>query len=183
MMYFCPRRLLKSKQILQILMKCSIMLYFIWVFTVCESTRLGGSRVQRVNKLNNDEHTSKITFYFLLTGTSFTTTNPSCNVTSKPRDSCTGELILNFCITFAHVFMPSTPELDYAEANCFHINQHLVVILFKGVYLSKALTCMKFSLFKQKLLFNQGDGYLWPHCCMNNLYIPHRSLYAPTHNI
>ena len=37
-----------------------------------------------------------------------------------------------------------------------------------------------FFLYKQKcLLFYQGDGYLWPHCCMNNLYISHRSLYAP----
>ena len=41
---------------------------------------------------------------------------------------------------------------------------------------------MKFFLYKQKLLFCQGDGYLWPHCCMNNLYISHRSLYAPTYS-
>ena len=50
-----------------------------------------------------------------------------------------------------------------------------------GIYLSKALTCMKFFLYKQKLLFNQGDGYLWPHCCTNNLYISHRSLNTPTY--
>ena len=49
----------------------------------------------------------------------------------------------------------------------------------KGIYLSKALTCMNNFLYKQELLFCQGDGYLWPHCCMNNLYISHRSLYAP----
>ena len=30
-------------------MKCSIMLHFIWVFTVCKSTRLVVSRIQRVN--------------------------------------------------------------------------------------------------------------------------------------
>ena len=30
---------------------------------------------------------------------------------------------------------------------------------------------MKIFLYKQELLFCQGDGYLWPHCCMNNLYI------------
>ena len=53
---------------------------------------------------------------------------------------------------------------------------------FKGIYLSKALTCMKLFLFKQKLLFYQEDGHLWPHCCMNNLYISHRSLYAPTYS-
>ena len=28
--------------------------------------------------------------------------------------------------------------------------------------------------------FYQGDGYLWSHCCMNNLYFSNRSLYAPT---
>ena len=33
------------------------------------------------------------------------------------------------------------------------------------------------------MLFYQGDGYLWPHCCMNNLYISHRSLYALTYSI
>ena len=52
----------------------------------------------------------------------------------------------------------------------------------KGVYLSKALTCMDIFLYKQELLFCQGDGYFWPHCCMNNLYISHRSLYAPTYS-
>ena len=52
----------------------------------------------------------------------------------------------------------------------------------KWIYLSKALTCMKIFLYKQELLFCQGDGYLWPHCCMNNIYISHRSLYAPTYS-
>ena len=28
--------------------KCSIMLHFIWVFTVCKSTRLGVCRIQRI---------------------------------------------------------------------------------------------------------------------------------------
>ena len=37
--------------------------------------------------------------------------------------------------------------------------------MVKGVYLSKALTCMQFFLYKQNLLFYQGDGYLWPQCC------------------
>ena len=54
--------------------------------------------------------------------------------------------------------------------------------MFKGVYLSKADTCMKIFLYKQELLFCQEDRYLWPHCCMSNLYISHRSLYAPTYN-
>ena len=39
---------LNSQKVLA-LVKCSIMLHFIWVFTVCKSTRLGLSRIQRVN--------------------------------------------------------------------------------------------------------------------------------------
>ena len=53
---------------------------------------------------------------------------------------------------------------------------------FKWIYLSKALTCMNFFLYKQELLFCQGDGYLWPHCCMNNLYISYRSLHVQTYS-
>ena len=49
---------------------------------------------------------------------------------------------------------------------------------FKGIYLSKALTYMKLFLYKLKLLFYPEDGYLWPHCCMNDLFISHKSLYA-----
>ena len=41
---------------------------------------------------------------------------------------------------------------------------------------------MKIFLYKQELLFCQGDRYLWPHCCIYNLYISHRSLYAPTYS-
>ena len=51
-----------------------------------------------------------------------------------------------------------------------------IIKFIKGIYLSKALTCMKFFLYKQKFLFYQGDGYLRPHCCMNNLYISYRPL-------
>ena len=50
----------------------------------------------------------------------------------------------------------------------------------KGMDLSKALTSMKFFLYKQKMLFYHGNGYLWSHGCMNDLYISHRSFYAPT---
>ena len=53
---------------------------------------------------------------------------------------------------------------------------------FKGIYLSKALTCMKFFLYKQKMLFYQGGWYLWPHYCMNKLYISHRSLNTLTYS-
>ena len=36
---------------MQTLMKCSIMLHFIWVFTVCQRTHLGVWRIQKVNSL------------------------------------------------------------------------------------------------------------------------------------
>ena len=38
-------------------MKCSIMLHFIWVFTVCQSSRLGVSSIQRDD--NNGAFTLK----------------------------------------------------------------------------------------------------------------------------
>ena len=38
-------------QTVQNLMKCSFMLHFIWVFTVCQGSRLGVSSIQRVNTL------------------------------------------------------------------------------------------------------------------------------------
>ena len=50
----------------------------------------------------------------------------------------------------------------------------------KGIYLSKDLTCIHFSC---KNVFYQGGGHLWPHCCVNNLYISHRSLYALTYSL
>ena len=36
-------------------MKCSIMLHFIWVFTVCKSTHLGVSQIQRVKEASNEK--------------------------------------------------------------------------------------------------------------------------------
>ena len=60
---------------------------------------------------------------------------------------------------------------------CFYSCVHGILCQIKGIFLSKALTCIKIFLYKQELLFCQEDGYLWPHCCMNNLYISHRSLY------
>ena len=51
---------------------------------------------------------------------------------------------------------------------------------FKGIYLSNALTCMKCFLNKQKGFPIKRDGSLWSNCCMNNLYISHRSINVPT---
>ena len=46
---FSDCRLILSSQTVQTLMKCCIMQHFIWVFTVCQSTHLGVSFLQRVN--------------------------------------------------------------------------------------------------------------------------------------
>ena len=51
---------------------------------------------------------------------------------------------------------------------------------FKGIYLSKAFTCMKFFLYKQKCIFHQGDGYFWPHCCIT-MYTYHIDHFTPQH--
>ena len=47
-------------------MKCRIMRHFIWVFTASESTRLGGSRIQKVKTgIAVDVGTSLLTLYSL----------------------------------------------------------------------------------------------------------------------
>ena len=52
----------------------------------------------------------------------------------------------------------------------------------KGMLLSKALTNMKCLLYKQMWLLYQGDGSIWLYCCMNNLYISHRSFCTQTYS-
>ena len=77
-------------------------------------------------------------------------------------------------------------SFEYPQHMFWLRNKKIIFLVrpLKGIYLSKALSCMKLysCIYKQKLLFYQGDGYLWPHYCMNNLYISHRSLYAPTYS-
>ena len=63
-----------------------------------------------------------------------------------------------------------------------NIKKNILNLVIKGIYLSKALTCMIFFLYKLNMLFYEGDGCLWPYCCMNNLYISHRLLHAPTYS-
>ena len=50
----------------------------------------------------------------------------------------------------------------------------------RGYIFQKLLLAWSYSCIK--MCFYQGDGYLWPHCFTNNLYIPHRLLYAPTYS-
>ena len=49
--YFFLWSLILSYQTVQILMKCCIMWHFIWVYTVCQSTRFGVSGLQKVKHL------------------------------------------------------------------------------------------------------------------------------------
>ena len=65
------------------------------------------------------------------------------------------------------------------EEETQNTNIHMTI---KEMLLSKALTCMNFFQYKQKWLFYHGDGYPWLYCCMDNLSISHRSLYAPTYS-
>ena len=63
---------------------------------------------------------------------------------------------------------------DLGQNVCKGYQQTTVKIIqpiIMGIYLSKALTFMIFFLYKQKMLFYQGDGYLWPHCYMNNIHL------------
>ena len=59
-LYFFLQRSILSKQIVQILMICSMMLHIIWIFTVSQSTHLRVSGLQRVN-LNSSIHKTGMT--------------------------------------------------------------------------------------------------------------------------
>ena len=54
--------------------------------------------------------------------------------------------------------------------------------IVKGMPSTKALTCMKIYLYKQKWQFCQGDLYFWLFCCMSNFCISHRLIYIPTYS-
>ena len=53
---------------------------------------------------------------------------------------------------------------------------------FKGTPITKALTCMKIYLYKQKWKFCQGDVYFWLFCCLSNFCISHRLIYIQTYS-
>ena len=59
---------------------------------------------------------------------------------------------------------------------------HIKNIWRRGYIFQKLLLAWIFSCINKNCLFYQGDGYLWPHCYMTNLYISHLSLYAPTYS-
>ena len=90
-------------------------------------------------------------------------------------------------LTEIYIFEKKIPEgcLPLPQGY-IHVYDHYFQKSFplKEIYLSKAHTCMIFSCVNKKMLlfFYLREGYLWPHCCMNNIYITHRSLYAPTYS-
>ena len=51
---------------------------------------------------------------------------------------------------------------------------------FKGIYLSKALSCVKFFLYKQKLLFYQGHD-IFGHIVEWTIYTSHIDHFTPQH--
>ena len=57
----------------------------------------------------------------------------------------------------------------------------LIIKLLRGHSFQKLLLAWNFSCMN-KNVFYRGDGYLWPHCCINNLHISHRPLYTPTYS-
>ena len=53
-------------------------------------------------------------------------------------------------------------------------------ILIKGIYLSKALTCMNFFLYKQKMLFiKETDTF--GHIVVRTIYTSHIDHFTPQH--
>ena len=54
--FFCLQIFFLPVQTVQTLIKCSIMLYFIWVFTVYKNTHLGVPQIQMVNAIITIKH-------------------------------------------------------------------------------------------------------------------------------
>ena len=64
----------------------------------------------------------------------------------------------------------------------FWIHYRCTKNVFQKAVGQNAVTCMEVFFFNQNWQFNPEDGYFWPYCCINNLNISHRSLYAPTYS-
>ena len=69
---------------------------------------------------------------------------------------------------------------------CIWVALLLFAAYLRGYVFLKLLLAWNYSCINKKMLLfflYQGDWYLLPHCSMNNLYISHRSLYAPTYSL
>ena len=94
---------------------------------------------------------------------------------------CISVLIMRKCLKRRNLIYVSLLKVCDYETEAIFPSSIQLSYLLKEKYLSKALTCTKCFMYKQNS-FYQIEGYLSSHCCMNNLYISHRSLYAPTYS-
>ena len=81
-----------------------------------------------------------------------------------------------------HPEKQSDPHCSSDANECFPITRSMHVHSFKGTPITKALTCMKIYLYKQKWQFCQGDVYCWLFCCLSNFCISHRLIYIQTYS-
>ena len=58
------------------------------------------------------------------------------------------------------------------------VSGKLLQAAFKVTTITKVIACMKIDLLNQKWHFCQGYWYFWLYCCMSNIYITHRPVYA-----
>ena len=92
--------------------------------------------------------------------------------------SCTYSLQSSDIAKFAILWDWSDLNRLYNLAMC-DINLHRIFeTTLRGYIFQKLLLAWNFSCINKNCFFNQGDGYLWPHCCINNLYI----FTPPTYN-
>ena len=85
---------------------------------------------------------------------------------------CLLVLIMRKCLKRRHLIYVSLLkvcdyEIESILPSSIQLSYLLRKISFKGSYLHEIFPV------EAKMLFYQGEGYLWPHCCMNNLYISH----------
>ena len=66
----------------------------------------------------------------------------------------------------------------FSRFSLIHKEKNFQII--KGIYLSKALTCMKFFMYKQKLLFiKETDTF--GHIVVSTIYTSHIDQFTPKH--
>ena len=112
-------------------MKCSMMLHFIWVFNVCQSTYSGVSSIQRVNVLNDAWVFS--------------------------HQNCTGFILINATRLFTHTWVRTLCLVsNFSISTSFLQTLHMIRYLeeaywdckwAKGPFVALALDCYKKSYF------------------------------------
>ena len=80
--------------------------------------------------------------------------------------------VANYCTPTLHVLLHCYSSMPV------NTNENI----FKGTPITKALTCMKIYLYKQKWQFCRGDVYFWLFRCLSNFCISHRLIYIQTYS-